>query len=353
MKPKTSFIISLILFLGILAGCTSIQTVPRKKVSYQGVYLKDLSKKYDLTLEWDSVSQVILLKGSDIDIRAMVGSDIVIMGDKSVKLTEPIRTVNSAIIVPGDFRELIIGKKIKASRPKKSIKRKLQYYDYSKINTVIIDAGHGGKDPGAIGRTGLYEKIVVLDISKRLEKILKNKGIKVVMTRKRDNFIPLSKRTVIASKAKADIFVSIHANSNPQRSINGLEVYVLKNLGFFEKNEDQRKQNYMSMYSKLNMNSKNKDLQKIVADMYDSRKQNESYKLAESVAISMKGVMRAKNRGLKKSRFFVLRNTLIPAILVEVGYLSNPKEEKLFKTKAYRQKVANGIARGILEYAKN
>jgi len=216
----------------------------------------------------------------------------------------------------------------------------------------LIDAGHGGKDPGAIGKTGLYEKKVVLDISKRLKKILEGKGIKVIMSRGADKFISLGKRTEIASSSHADVFISIHANAHPQRSIHGVEVYSLKKLGYLEKNEDQRKLNYKKMYGSLKMKQDDRDLQDIIVDIYDMNKQTESEKLGRILSLRLASILKTKNLGLKKSRFYVLRNTLIPAVLVEVGFLSNPREERFLKTKAYRQKVAVGIANGILEYER-
>ena len=108
---------------------------------------------------------------------------------------------------------------------------------------VVIDPGHGGKDPGAIGRSGVQEKKIVLDISKRLKKILLNRGYKVKMTREKDEFISLQGRTEIASKSMADLFVSVHANSSPVRSVHGLEVYAAEYLDFKSRNEEQRKKN--------------------------------------------------------------------------------------------------------------
>jgi len=253
-----------------------------------------------------------------------------------------------------DFKKILERKAVPTKRiGRVPVKIDRRSYKYKKISKVVIDAGHGGKDPGATGRTGLKEKIVVLDIARRLKKILENQGIEVVMTRSKDKFITLQQRTEIASSSKSDLFVSVHANSSPARSVYGIEIYTLKQLGFLEKNEEQRKENYRKMYGSLSMNKKDKELQSIVTDMMDTNKQAESLELASRVANKMVRILKTKNRGLKKSRFFVLRNTIVPAVLVEVGFLSNPKEEKLLKTKAYRQKVANGLARGILEYAVN
>ena len=121
------------------------------------------------------------------------------------------------------------------------------------MREIIIDAGHGGKDPGALGRGNIKEKNIVLDIAQRLKKILKGRGIKVKMTRDRDNFVSLQKRTEIASRSKADLFISIHANSSPTRSVYGLEVFDAKHLNAKDKKEAQRKTNRRLMFGGLAM----------------------------------------------------------------------------------------------------
>jgi len=338
----------------LIYGCASLPVRPVDGPGQEGVYLKDFCDKNNIDLQWDSVSNVVTLEGNNLYARALVGSDMVIVGDERVKLSSRIKIEDSVIIVPLDFKKILERKAVPTKRiGRVPVKIDRRSYKYKKISKVVIDAGHGGKDPGATGRTGLKEKIVVLDIARRLKKILENQGIEVVMTRSKDKFITLQQRTEIASSSKSDLFVSVHANSSPARSVYGIEIYTLKQLGFLEKNEEQRKENYRKMYGSLSMNKKDKELQSIVTDMMDTNKQAESLELASRVANKMVRILKTKNRGLKKSRFFVLRNTIVPAVLVEVGFLSNPKEEKLLKTKAYRQKVANGLARGILEYAVN
>ena len=185
----------------------------------------------------------------------------------------------------------------------------------------------------------------------RLKKILQNKGIKVKMTRARDEFISLQKRTEIASRSKADLFVSIHANSSPIRSVHGFEVYTAKYLGFKERNAQQRKINQRLMFSHLSMKRGASGVGKIVSDMLYVNKQAKAEILAKQLAKKTAKRIKTKNRGEKKSQFYVVKNTLIPAILIEVGFLSNPKESKLLQTSTYRQRVARGIAESILEYA--
>ena len=182
------------------SGCA---TVPREaRVSAQRqVYLKDLCERYDIPLQWDHVAQVATLKINGEDVRVLAGSSIVLVGTQQVTLSAPVVSFRSSLKVPQDFKSKVIdrmGTKL-AQRPPAF---------FSKLRGVIIDAGHGGKDPGAIGRLGLKEKIVTLDIAKRLRDELIKNNIEVVMTREQDAFIPLAKRARIANDAGADFFIS-------------------------------------------------------------------------------------------------------------------------------------------------
>ena len=216
---------------------------------------------------------------------------------------------------------------------------------------MIIDAGHGGKDPGAISRTGLKEKNIVLDIAQRLKKGLEEKGMKVIMTRDRDEFIPLEERAQIANKSKADLFISIHANSSRAKSVHGIEVYYLRNLDNVTRRDVQLGTNYKEMFSHFTMRQNEPTLERILLDMMYAHKQSESKKLARYLTKNTADTVNSMDRGSKSSAFFVLKNTLIPAVLAEVGFLSNKSEENLLATAGYRQEIADGLAKSIIAYA--
>ena len=333
----------LIAVIFYFAGCA---TAPRRtpRVKGKDVQLKEICQKYNILWDWDSVTQVITLRFNGKLAKLLVGSDIVLIDEKTVTLSRPVRTRRSSIIVPADFREKVIAQMRQVSkRPPTGF--------YYKAQKIIIDAGHGGKDPGAIGPSGIHEKTVVLDIAKRVGKILESKGMEVIMTRDSDEFITLQRRTEITCEADADLFVSIHANSSPSKSISGIEVYMLSDLSDLDKEEAQRKSNRHLLFQNFNIKRPDDSVERIVDDLLYDNKQLESEKFAGFVAGEISKYTKAKNRGAKQSRFFVLRNTLIPAILIEVGFLTNPKEERLLKTGQYRQEMAKGIAQSILDYA--
>ena len=342
-KPRFSswlVVASLALFA---SGCA---TAPRRRAAAlkDKAYLRDLCDRHAILWQWDPVAQVVSLDVEGTKARLLVGSDILLLGKNQVQLSAPVSILQSSVMVPSDFKAKVFGSLEKTWTGRKE-------YSLRKVRGVVIDPGHGGKDPGARGFIGTEEKGVVLDIAQRLKKILERGGVKVIMTRDDDTFISLPERTEIASRSEADLFISIHANSSPGRGIQGVEVFSLADLGTLEKNEAQRQENQRTMFKGLAMKRNPASVEDIVADMLYTHKQAVSPTLAQEVAGKVARSAKTRNRGQKRARFFVLRNTLIPAVLAEVGFLSNPKEEKLLKTASYRQKVADGLAKGILDYA--
>jgi N-acetylmuramoyl-L-alanine amidase len=225
-----------------------------------------------------------------------------------------------------------------------------------KIKTIAIDAGHGGHDPGAIGKSGLKEKHITLDIAKRLAVLVKERlGCNVVMTRDRDVFIPLDKRPFIAKSHNADLFVSIHVNANRKRKTRGIETYVqgLK-ASDREAMATAARENAMSTRSLSELDS---DVDKMLKDLKIDNKIEESIQLAGTVQASLVGTVKplqnsVVNHGVKSAFFYVLMNTNIPSILAEVGFISNPEEEKLLKKDSYRQSIAEALYQGVKKYVE-
>jgi len=217
------------------------------------------------------------------------------------------------------------------------------------VKRVVIDAGHGGKDPGAIGPTGLREKDVVLKISKKVaSRLKKDLGCQVILTRKKDRFLPLTQRTAIANAKKADIFVSIHANAAPNRRARGVETYFLN----FALDKEA-----MRVAARENATSTKSigDLKNILNDIMKNAKVDESSRLAgyvqrEVVKNLRKKYRNVKSKGVKQAPFFVLIGARMPSVLVEVSFISNRKEEERLKSDRYLDRVAEGIVNGIKSY---
>ena len=220
-----------------------------------------------------------------------------------------------------------------------------------KIKRIVIDAGHGGKDPGAIGKRGLQEKDVVLKIAKGLKETLVSElGAEVIMIREDDKFIPLEERTAIANTKEADIFISVHANASFNRRASGVETYYLNLTNDEAAIRVAARENAVST-------KKMSDLQYILNDLMKTAKTNESSRLAAKVQGSLVSSLKAKysdvkGNGVKGAPFYVLVGTHMPSILVEVSFISNPKEEARLADKEYIKEVVNGITIGIKGYAK-
>jgi N-acetylmuramoyl-L-alanine amidase len=219
-----------------------------------------------------------------------------------------------------------------------------------KIHRIVIDAGHGGHDTGTIGPHGLLEKDLCLDVALRLGKEIEAKlpGAEVVYTRQDDTFIPLEQRTQIANEAKADLFISIHANSSHDDSARGVETYFLNFSTSDESMEVAARENAASQESLH-------DLQDIIKKIARNDKIEESKEFAgdvqESLAHKLEtGSPSIRDRGVKQAPFVVLIGADMPSILAEISFVSNPTDEKLLKNTPQRQKIADGLFHGITTY---
>ncbi|MGB6802698.1 MAG: N-acetylmuramoyl-L-alanine amidase, partial [Candidatus Sulfotelmatobacter sp.] len=218
-----------------------------------------------------------------------------------------------------------------------------------KIGKIVIDPGHGGHDTGTIGPNGLEEKDLVLDVGRRLGKLLETRlGAEVVYTRKDDTFIPLETRTAIANQARADLFVSIHANSSNDPDARGVETYYLNFTSSPEALEVAARENAVSEKSIY-------ELQDLVKKIALKEKIEESREFAGDVEQSLHSGLAAKSpgirdRGVKKAPFIVLIGANMPSILAEVSFVSNPTDEHHLETSEYRQRIAESLYRGIANY---
>ncbi|MDD5774119.1 MAG: N-acetylmuramoyl-L-alanine amidase [bacterium] len=214
------------------------------------------------------------------------------------------------------------------------------------IYTVVLDPGHGGIDPGAIGPTGLKEKNVVLEIALKAKKLLTNNlGINVVLTRERDEFIPLRKRAAIANNAKADLFISIHVNASRRQYANGIEVYFLSAAMDDDSRAVAAFENEVVKYEKKD--KKASDIEFTLWDIVQTEHIQTSRVLASILGEQLKKNLSMRNRGVKAAPFLVLEGANTPSILVEMGFITNKQEESNMKKESvlagYAQQVFNGV----------
>ncbi len=230
------------------------------------------------------------------------------------------------------------------------------------INTVIIDPGHGGKDAGSIGPTGLKEKDVTLDVAKRLRKLLKERlTVKTVMTRLSDVYVPLTERSRIATKDRGKVFISIHCNSNKSRRVEGSETYFLSEAETEDAKQVAQKENSVLAFDTgvpgiASVDPQDfvlRDIQyEVLLDMASGNFLKESQDLAALIQDEMSKIPNLKNRGVKQAGFYVMKGTLanMPSVMVETAFLSNPTEEKLLKRTSFRQKLARAIYEAVKKF---
>jgi len=220
------------------------------------------------------------------------------------------------------------------------------------INQIVIDPGHGGKDPGCIGVNGLLEKDIVLDVCHRLKKLITSSSeVEVILTRETDIFLPPENRTVVANQKKADLFISIHVNSHPDKRHSGIETFFLNFSQDPSVNRIAARENATSTKSigmmkdileKLAKNSKIVESKELATTIQN--------KLADNLA---KKYSYIRNLGVKGGPFWVLIGGEMPSVLVEISHLSNSREGDRLKTPQYRQEIAQGIYEGIIAYKQS
>lgn len=341
----------LIIVLFFISGCATIpprENIPTYTIGGTTYYsLISLCDLRNIDWQYDTFARTLILSKDSHRINLKVGDTLVLVDGSSLYLNHPVDIYQGAVVVPYKFKEQILDVLFKESYPPAQ-----KRFPLSTIKKIVIDAGHGGNDPGAIGRTGLREKDVNLDIAKRLVVLLRGEGVDVVLTRSTDTFVALSRRVEIANNSKADIFISIHSNANHVKRLSGFEVYYVA----MSVNDSKRA---MSSAKSATLNlegasfaSHSLDLKAILWDMIYTYDRAESIELSRSICKSIENNLDVRILGVKGAVFQVLRGVRMPAVLIEVGFLSNYNEERKLKNGYYRQKIADSILEGIQGYAE-
>jgi len=266
-----------------------------------------------------------------------------IQNHKIFSLSDPFRIV---VDVTGESRKQMLPPG-KGDAPTISLAQQLGLG----VRKIIIDPGHGGKDPGAVGPTGVREKDVTLAIARKLQKKLKNElKLEAILTRNSDKFLPLEERTALANTQKADLFISIHTNAHKNRRVYGISTYILNVATDAEAARVAAFENAISA-------KRISDLEKILNDLMLNSKINESSRLADTVQKGLtkrlpKKYSRVKDMGVKQAPFYVLIGAQMPSVMVETSFITNKREEKRLASSDYQDAVADGILKGIKSYIK-
>ncbi len=276
---------------------------------------------------------------------------IVLDTSKKVKpktfLLRPNKTYGHRLVVDLYEKTIVTAKK-KSDTPKKQLKE-------NKLRDVVIaiDAGHGGEDPGAVGKKKTLEKNVVLQIARELKKkIDATRGMRAVLVRNGDYFIDLRRRMEIARQAKADLFISIHADAFKDHRAKGASVYVLSDRGasseaarWLAKNENES-----DLVGGVSLDDKDPLTAKVLLDLSQNATKEDSHHSAREVLSSLGKVTRLHKQRVQEAKFVVLKSPDIPSILIETAYISNPTEEKNLNSKAHQRKLALAIVTGLRRY---
>ena len=271
-----------------------------------------------------------------------------IAGDKSPVIKGDETTIGALPQSPGDPIENVLKTEPKTEQPLRLKDTVAQ----NRLRRIVVDAGHGGKDPVAVGPSGVLEKDVTLALAKQLAKELNRQlGCEVILTRSADIYLPLEERTAIANKVGADLFISLHANANKSRNAYGIETYYLN----FSKNDKAAAVAARENGTSLKGVS---DLELILFDLMANAKINESSRLAAEIQKNLvhhigKDYSNVRDLGVRQGPFYVLLGATMPSVLVETAFISHPREEKRLVSSAYQKSAAKAIAQAVKNYAIN
>ena len=218
-----------------------------------------------------------------------------------------------------------------------------------RIHRVVLDAGHGGKDSGAVSPAGLKEKRLALEMTRKVKKELELRGLEVVMTRNSDVFIPLSERAALANEGGTDFFVSIHANASTAPLLQGFEIYYLSEATDDAALALERAENSSARFGAVS-GPPSRELKTIFWDLREAENRRESLRMAQKIMAVVNGSIGVAPRRVKSANFYVLKWTECPAILIEIGYLTNAADERRLRSAAYKRELSHAIVEGILRH---
>ena len=326
-------ILTLLSVLIFLSSCTTLETITPYK-SVELIPLKYFCQENNLKYSYTPFYEEIKLEGKNFLAYIKTGYNYAMVNGEVIDLQKKVGYFNGNVQVPSSLKVKAKTRRSPVKMPK--VLRKKRY-----IRRVVIDAGHGGKDPGAISKRGVREKKINLRVAKYLYEQLRKKGYKVYMTRNTDEFISLQGRTDFTKKKNADLFISIHSNAIGKSSIRGLEVYYVSS------NYTDRQARELAKSEKMgdikNLRNASYDVRQKVGKLLN--KENRRYTLEfSSTILKTAERMGIKTRSAKGAPFYVLKNNICPAVLVELGYLTNPKEERLLTLPLYQKQLASCLS---------
>lgn len=305
-----------------LSAAALLGQVKVNGTNYEG--MTSVAQKAGLVASWVIPNKTARLKGQGIDITLTLNERYAVLNGNPLALGSPI------VLAKGQL-QIASSDVAKTLRP---LLRPQEYAPATALRRIVIDAGHGGKDPGALNKAyGLAEKNLTLDVAKRLKPLLEAKGYQVFMTRTDDTSLGRTERTAIVNRLDADLFISIHFNTVGDPSVTGIETWAMTPVW-------QTSTGRSTFHPSDRVPREN--------NRYDAWNALAAYYLCDSLA----GQINTPSRGVKRARFDMMTGVKSPAVLIECGFMSNPTHARLMRTPEYRQKLAQGIAEGVGRYQR-
>ncbi len=334
IKPFISVLI-LLLLCGC-AGLPRLRDVPSFNINNRNYYsLISLCEELEVDFDFDIASGKVVLEKDDNAVTLAINYSWMIVNEKDRKIRSAPIVSEGVVLVTYETMRIIADTFLK-----KDVRKTAKMFLPKKIKRIVVDAGHGGKDPGAIGAYGVMEKNVNLKIANYLYNKLRSFGYEVLMTRRSDRFLSLAERANIANNFNSDLFISIHANANHSKQMNGFEIYYCG---------DSLEDSIRFIVEEENGSLANTIDYRQAVSLGNQRIENKlnSIGIAESICNQVCAAGGLNVIGVKSAPFYVLRYTTMPAILIEAGFLSNLEEEKLLADDNYCYLLAEKIALGV------
>ena len=339
----------------LAAGCagprppSTAALVPTRIGGLEYVSLHALCQRHQATCQWNRKTHDVTVQCGGWQVHGQENSPVVTVNGLPQRLTGPLVIYHRTLMAPRSLEDWLtrVGLPAPPTQPTTALPSSA-----NQIRRIMLDPGHGGQDPGAAGPSGVREKDIVLDIAKRLRDKLVMHGMDVYMTRDDDTFIPLTERTRMANDRRVDLFLSIHGNASRNRHIYGVEAYYLREKADGAAWAWAAAGEFPPPADPGALWEQNRTLKAILWDLTHAEHRREAVELGMRLCRSLREQMQIRSRGVRGARFHVLRTAAMPAVLLEVGYLTNPQEETRLHDAAYRDSLAEALAAGIRQYAQ-
>lgn len=308
--------------------------------------LTRICRENHISYRWDDLTGKIFLYRGNRYVTCLIGETLIDVNGSIQSLGAPPRILEGTLVLPREVIDLEWWKDIRQTYPP------TMWKDFT-IRSVMIDAGHGGRDSGGIGFTGIREKDIVLDVAKRLQDKLNSNGIDARLTRSDDTFVPLSDRAAITNNSEVDLFISIHANIARTRWVSGFEIYYCSDPLDDSARAVQMIENAAAGGAKPASGFSSCSLKDAtLVDLMNTEHRREAIELARSISASLGEERLVRNHGIRSANFHVLKWIQRPSILIEVGFLTNPREAVKLRDSYYQDRLAERIAEGILSFKR-